>query len=160
MPTAEIELLLAICDRAYDRKSWHGTNLKGSLRGISAERASWRPARGRHNVWEIALHAAYWKYAVRRVLTGEKRGTFPLSGSNWFRRPNERTDAAWKRDLALLEASHRSLRRAIASTAPRDLFRAPRGKATSRFALISGVAAHDLYHAGQIQLLKRLCPKP
>lgn len=51
--------LLAALDRAYDRKSWHGTNLKGSLRAVSVETAVWRPAPGRHNVWEYAVHAAY-----------------------------------------------------------------------------------------------------
>src|SRR3712207_2441682 len=65
----EIAQLLAVVDRAYDRRSWHGTNLRGSIRGLSAADAAWRPARGRHNVWEIVVHAAYWKYAVTRRLT-------------------------------------------------------------------------------------------
>ena len=67
-----VRLLLAAIDEAYERKAWHGTNLRGALRGVTARQAAWRPAAGRHNLWEIALHAAYWKYAVRRRLTGEK----------------------------------------------------------------------------------------
>jgi hypothetical protein len=77
-----VAVLLAAIDQAYDRKSWHGTNLRGSLRGLPARRATWRPAPGRHNVWEIAVHAAYWKYVVWRRLTGEPKGSFPLKGSN------------------------------------------------------------------------------
>ena len=159
MFSPEVRVLLEAYDQGYDRKSWHGINLRGSLRGISAKQAAWRPARGRHNIWEIALHAAYWKYVVLRVLSGAKRGSFPLEGSNWFERPKGRTEAAWRGDLALLDATHRSLREAIATTDPKSLRRAATGKKTTRLALISGVAAHDLYHAGQIQLLKRLAPK-
>ena len=67
-------MLLALVDEAYDRRSWHGPNLRGSLRGLSAAEAAWRPSPGRHSAWEIAVHAAYWKYAAWRRLTGEKRG--------------------------------------------------------------------------------------
>ena len=58
--TPEIAHLLEIIDRAYNRKSWHGTNLRGSIRGVTSQQASRRPARGRHNIWEIVVHAAYW----------------------------------------------------------------------------------------------------
>ena len=64
--SAELQFLLQLLDESYDRKSWHGPNLRGSLRGVTAEEAAWRPAAERHNIWEIALHAAYWKYAVLR----------------------------------------------------------------------------------------------
>ncbi len=56
-----IRLLLDALDEAYDRRSWHGTNLRGSLRGLSRDVLRWRPATDRHNVWELVVHAAYWK---------------------------------------------------------------------------------------------------
>ena len=142
-------------DLAYDRQSWHGTNLRGSLRGVTARQAAWRPARGRHNIWELAVHAAYWKYAVLRRLTGAKRGSFALEGSNWFARPLQSTEAAWKADLALLERTHRELRAAVAALPAARLRARVQGKRTAAW-LLSGIAAHDLYHAGQIQLIKRL----
>src|SRR5262245_48041493 len=98
----DLAQLLTILDQAYDRRSWHGTNLRGSIRGLSAKRAAWRPARGRHNIWELVVHAAYWKYVVRRRLGREARGSFPLKGSNWFERPLEGTDHAWRADVLLL----------------------------------------------------------
>ena len=88
----EIGLLLAVIDDAYSGKSWQGSNLKGSIRGLEPEDAAWRPGPDRHNIWELVLHAAYWKYTVIRKLLGEKRGSFPLKGSNWFRRPEGRPD--------------------------------------------------------------------
>ena len=152
----QVRQLVAILDAAYDRRSWHGTNLKGSIRGLSAEDVSWRPSRGRHNIWEIVVHAAYWKYAAQRRLTGAARGSFPLKGSNWFARGEAIDQRLWRADVALLEAMHRSLRAAVAGLTHATLGRRPRGSTVSTFALVSGVAAHDLYHAGQIQLLKRL----
>jgi uncharacterized damage-inducible protein DinB len=148
--------LLASIDEAFDRRSWHGTNLRGSIRGLPRAIARWRPAPGRHNVWEIVVHAAYWKYAVRRRLTGEKRGTFALAGSNFWRRPEEDSDAAWKRDVMLLVAEHTALRQAIADFPATKLARRTPGGTTTYEWLIRGIAAHDVYHAGQIQLLKRL----
>ncbi len=154
--TPELAQLLFLLDTAYDHASWHGTNLRGSIRGVSLAQAAWRPSPKRHNIWGLVVHAAYWKYAAWRRLTGAVRGSFPLKGSNWLRRPVETTGHAWRADIALLEESHRALRAAVAACTERDLMRsAARSKVSSR-ALIIGVAAHDLYHAGQIQLLKRL----
>ena len=149
----ETSLLLDLLSEAFERKSWHGTNLRGAFRGLTAADAAWRPAEERRNAWELALHAAYWKYAVRRKLTGEKRGSFALEGSNWFPRPGgEPSEAAWKADLALLAAEHRALVAAVERQLP-GLRGAARAKALH---LVRGAAAHDLYHAGQVQLLKRL----
>src|SRR6266446_6027379 len=80
----EIRLLVSLIDQAYEKKAWHGPNLKGSLRGLTAAEAAWRPQPQRRSIAEIVLHAAYWKYIVRRRLRSEKRGSFDLKGSNWF----------------------------------------------------------------------------
>ena len=146
-------LLLALVDEAFDRAAWHGPTLRGALRGVTAKQAAWRPARGRHNIRELALHAAYWKYAVRRRLTGEARGSFPLAGSNWFDADASRT---WQDDLRLLASEHRLLRAAIARYPASALDKPIDAKRQTAAFSIRGIAAHDLYHAGQIQLLKRL----
>jgi hypothetical protein len=151
-----IQILLDLIDRAYDRKSWHGPNLRGAIRGLDAARASWRPGPGRHCIAEQVTHAAYWKYAARRVLRGDKRGSFPLRGSNWFPAPARLTPAEWREYTRLLDAEHKELRAAVAELSPEGLSRVPGEGKFTRQALVQGVAAHDLYHAGQIQLLKRL----
>jgi hypothetical protein len=156
-----IALLLHALDEAFDRRSWHGTNLRGSIRGLGVGDVMWRPGPGRHNIWEVVVHAAYWKYAVRRRLTGEKRGAFVLKGSNWFERPGglPGRDAQWKADVALLAAEHRALRQAVERVPPSTLDRCTPGSRVPNRMLITGIAAHDVYHAGQIQLLKRLRPR-
>ena len=156
MPSAPVTILLRVLDQAYDRKSWHGTTLRGSLRGVSVEEALWRPGKGRHNIWELALHTAYWKYAVRRRLAGAAINSFERSPSNWPATPKVVDARAWKRDVALLDAEHQRLRAVVARLSPAALGkRSPKGVWTNGEE-IYGVAAHDLYHTGQIQLIKRL----
>lgn len=154
-----VALALAALDEAFDRKAWHGPNLRGTTRRLDARTAAWRPAPGRHNAWELVVHAAYWKYAVRRRLTGEKRGSFPLEGSNWFTRPAPGAgglEGAWRADLALLDQEHRKLRAVVAALPPRSLATLSPGSRNTLRRLVFGAALHDVYHAGQIQLLKRL----
>src|SRR5262245_15304451 len=107
--------ILKLFEEAFAKKSWHGPNLWQSLKGVTAEQAAWRPAAGRHNIGEETLHAAYWKYVVRRKLEGGKRGGFALKGSNFFARPaaGKRTEAAWRTDKEILRAEHAALRKAI-----------------------------------------------
>ncbi len=155
MNSSDTQILLTVVDQAFDKKSWHGTNLRGALRAVTYREACWRPGDERHSIWEIVLHAAYWKYIVRRRLLGEKRGSFPRKGSNWIR-PEETTQAVWRRDVTILVETHQSMRRAIAELPRREPPKTPSGSKVSNLSLISGIAAHDLYHAGQIQLLKRL----
>jgi uncharacterized damage-inducible protein DinB len=150
MTPKERELLLHLIDEGYDNRAWHGTTLRGSLRGVSATEAAKPPAPGRHSIWQLALHAAYWKYAVWRRLTGAKRGTFGRAGSNWLAIPSPASAEAWKRDLDFLATCHRDLRAAVEKV---DELTPKRRR------LIAGAALHDCYHTGQIQLVKRLIRK-
>jgi hypothetical protein len=154
--TTEKTALLQAFDEAYNQKSWHGTNLRGSVRRVKPEQVSLRPREGRHNICEIVVHAAYWKYVVRRRITGLKRGSFPLKGSDWFPRNQPISTESWGEDVALLDGEHKKLREAIENLPEKDLKR--RSGDFTLEGLIRGVAAHDLYHAGQIQLLKKLLP--
>lgn len=144
-------LVLALLNEAYEEKTWHGPNLKQALKGVTARQAAWRPGPGRHNIWELALHAAYWKYTVRRRIKGEKRGSFTLKGSNFFARPQKGklNENAWRADKELLEHEHvalvKTIRKAVSAfegaKVPKSFY---------------GIAFHDVYHAGQIRLLRRL----
>ena len=98
----DLRQILFQIDTACDRVSWHGPNLRGSLRGMTPALAAWRPSPGRHNIWELIIHAAYWKYVAWRRLTGAKRGSFPLSGSNFIERPVEETAGALRAEIVIL----------------------------------------------------------
>jgi hypothetical protein len=154
--TGEIALLLRILDECYEKKAWHGPNLKGSIRGLGAEEAAWRPQAGRRSIADIVAHAAYWKYAVRRRLRREKRGSFAIPGSNWFELPSPWTETSWKEYVRLLDREHRALRETVAGFPTDRLHEFPEGGKVNFVTQIYGVALHDAYHAGQVQLLKRL----
>jgi uncharacterized damage-inducible protein DinB len=143
--------LLDLFEEGFSRKTWHGPNLWQALKGVTAKQAAWRPGSNRHNIWELAMHVAYWKYAARRRLQGGKRGSFALKGSNFFPRPEagKVSEAAWKADKELLRNEHEALREAIKNALKRPL--TPKVRR-----MLWGVAFHDIYHAGQIRLLRRL----
>jgi uncharacterized damage-inducible protein DinB len=144
-------LMLTLLEEAYAKKTWHGPNLKQAIRGVSAKQAAWRPGAGRHNIWEETLHAAYWKYAVRRRIEGGKIGSCVVKGSNFFLRPerDKANEAAWRADKKLLEREHHALRQAVERVLDTR-------QEVKYLRQIYGVALHDVYHAGQIRLLRRL----
>jgi hypothetical protein len=148
------QLVLTLLDEAYEKHAWHGPNLRQAIRGVRAKQAAWRPAPGRHNIWEETLHAAYWKYAVRRRIERGQRGSFALKGSNFFPRPEQGklNESAWRADKELLDREHRALRAAIDK-----VLHTPQG--TKLLRQLYGIAFHDVYHAGQIRLLRRLMGK-
>jgi DinB superfamily len=152
---AKRKLLVDVIDAAFTGPSWHGTPLWGALRGLRPAAALWRPAPRRHNIWEELLHAAYWKDRVRARLAGERMvGGFPRRPRNFPAVPRPANARALRADLALLKECHRQLRAVVAALPDSRL-----GKRVGRWTceqMIYGVAAHDLYHAGQIQLIKRL----
>lgn len=150
------DVLICLLDEAFKKKSWHGTNLRGSIRGMSAKDAARQPGPGRKCIWEHVLHAAYWKYAVRRRLTGEKRGAFPMVGSNWFALPKDKSESAWKAAIKLLEGEHAELRAAVAAMSPTQLNARAKGSQLTNAFVIRGAALHDIYHTGQIQFIKQM----
>jgi hypothetical protein len=143
----------------FDRPAWHGPNLRGAIRGLDAKQASRRPGPKRHNIWEIVAHAAYWKFVVRRRLAGEKRESFPLSGGNWFPAPRKIDEDAWRSIVRLLVDEHRKLVQVVSTLDDATLRTRPRGSRHATIRTVAGIAAHDVYHAGQIQLIKRLAAR-
>lgn len=150
-----VALLLDLLERNYRGSSWQGTSLRGSLRGLTPRQAAWKPGPGRNSCWNLLLHAAYWKYATRRRLEGGKRGGFGRGRSNWPPLPEGITQKAWREDLALLDEQHERLCQVVAGLSDAALDR-PLGYRWTVAAALHGLASHDSYHTGQIQLLKRL----
>ena len=140
-------VLLDVLDHAFDKRSWHGANLSSAIRGINAATAA-RRVHGRKSIWEQVLHAAYWKQSAMNKITRPSE-RLPRRGSNWPAIPDHVTDASWRADVALLHDVHRRLRETIVAIPAAKLDKRRRW-------IIHGIAAHDLYHAGQIKLLRRL----
>jgi len=151
-----IPLLLQVLDEAFVAKGWQGATLSGALRGLTVRQALWRPGPGRHNIWELVLHTAYWKHAVRQRVMGRRQEPFPRGPRNYPRLPERCDAAAWRADVALLKRQHELLVRTVRGLPPARL---GARVGASRWVVaehVFGVAAHDLYHTGQVQLLKVL----
>ena len=158
MASSQMDLLLWNLQPAAGRRNWHGgPSPVGALRGVTAAEAAWRPTPRRKSVWELVLHIAYWKYTVRRHLERGPRPRFPRSPANFPAQPGLPDEAAWARDVALLKSEHQRLVQAVRDLSDRKLSDIPPdGRRWTYGELVLGIAAHDAYHTGQIQLLKRL----
>jgi hypothetical protein len=158
MANSTMDLLLWNIQPGPGRRNWHGgPSPVGALRGVSAEQAAWRPTPRRKSVWEMALHIAYWKYTVRRHLVGGSVPRFPRSPSNFPAQPIPADEAAWAEDVALLRTEHEQLIEAVRTLSERRLGAvSPKGRRWTYGEMVLGIAAHDAYHTGQIQLIKRL----
>jgi DinB family protein len=142
-----------VLKEGYGPGAWHGADLKAALADVDAALAFWRPADKRHNIAEIALHHAYCVRGVRAQLSTRPPAPFVLPGEDWFELNDDAT-LAWQRVQATVESEHGQLAASIAAI--------EEGKATSpvaaeeRFNLVLGITCHAVYHAGQVQLIKRL----
>jgi len=145
---------VALLEEAFTGPAWHGPSLAGALRGVTPAEASWRPAPGRNTVWELLLHTAYAKHVVLgRLLGRSERFARPLRRAWWPATPEPADEAAWRRDRALLHASHRALVGAVRAASPAQLAGGARRPLIEQLA---GAALHDTYHGGQISLVRKL----
>jgi uncharacterized damage-inducible protein DinB len=119
--------------------------------------ASWKPYPDRHSIWDLALHVAYWNYAVERRLLDAPKGGFPRQPANWPHSSGAATEDGWAEDRRLVRRHHDRLLEALTSFDAARLDEVAGEKGRTTYAdLITGVVLHDTYHAGQIQMLKRL----
>lgn len=150
---SQLRLTSRVLQQGYGPGAWHGPDLKAALGDVPSSLALWRPAAGRHNIAEIALHHAYFVRSVRTQLTAAPAEPFVAEGEDWFAISDERR-LSWASILGTVESEQERLRAAVDDIAA--------GRITSpitpeeRFALVLGITCHAVYHAGQIQLIKRL----
>jgi hypothetical protein len=141
-----------ILREGYGEGAWHGPDLKAALADVTTELAFWRPAPGRHNIAEIAVHHSYTAHGARAKLSGAVE-PFVLKGEDWFDLPDSST-LNWSRIRELVELEHQRLEEAVNAAGSKGAG-SPQSDA-ERFDVVLGITCHAVYHAGQIQLIKRL----
>lgn len=157
-PPVDRAVLLDTLAEAFDGPAWHGPSLRSSIKGVTVDEALWRPGERWNCIWDLVLHAAYGKYLVASRLDPDTDREFGrrLARSWWPRLPETADKAAWRADQGFLVEWHERLLEVCARVPPERL-RAKRLQ--SRFTLaqeLRGLALHDVYHAGQVRLLRRL----
>jgi hypothetical protein len=151
--TPEARWLTRVLEEGYGPGAWHGPDLKAALADVSSKVAFWRPSPERHNIAEVALHHAYCVRGVRGQLSGTAPEPFVLEGEDWFELSGPER-LAWPQIQEAVEKEQSKLVAVVADTAA--------GHSDSKLSeaersnLVLGITCHAVYHAGQIQLLKRL----
>jgi len=138
--------------RAFQGEAWHGPSVKEALAGVTARQAAGRPIAAAHTIWEIAAHIAVWENAILKRLQGQI--VQPQGDEDWPP-TGEGGERAWAELLARLETGNRALCDAILALDESRLDESPGANRPTLYVLLHGILQHDLYHAGQIALLKK-----
>jgi DinB superfamily len=152
-PAGRTSLETRVLSEGYGPGAWHGADLRAALSDVTPKAAFWRPATGRHNIAEIALHHAYFTRAVRAQISGQGVEPFVLDGEDWFEVADE-TTLPWPTIRATVESEQHKLGVLVADIEAGQ-FVSPLDDA-ERFSLVLGITCHAVYHAGQVQLIKKL----
>jgi uncharacterized damage-inducible protein DinB len=150
----EIERILDQLKRAYEGEAWHGPSVREALAGVTAPQARARPLQNAHSIWELVHHIAVWEDAVRRRLEGDRAQIALASPEDW---PpiNDTSETAWDRAKTALDRGHEVLREAITRLDESRLDEPILEGMSSIYVTLHGIIQHDLYHAGQIAMLKK-----
>jgi uncharacterized damage-inducible protein DinB len=142
--------------RAFDGQAWHGPSVLALLEGVTAQQAAAHPVPGAHSIWELTLHIAAWENACKLRLEGDAA---QLSDEEDWPPVTDLSEEAWTQTKQQLRSSHEELLKAIARVDESKLDQPVMSHATipfsSTYVTLHGGVQHDLYHAGQIAILKK-----
>ena len=156
LSTTEVDRIRDQFRRSFDGEAWHGPSVLQLLNGITAQQAAANPIPGAHSIWELTLHIAAWEGACRRRIQGDPA---QLTDAEDWQPIDDASDAAWERTKQLLIDNHRELLNAIAtldeSRLNEPIIKDPNTPFSSVYVTLHGGVQHNLYHAGQIAMLKK-----
>jgi uncharacterized damage-inducible protein DinB len=138
---------------SYHGQAWHGPSLREVLEGVTAATAAARPIEDAHSIWQLVRHIAAWETEAARMFEGKSYET--LEGDADWPPVVDTTAAAWTGALGELEHAQRALVDACASLSDEQLDQMVPGREFSFYFLLHGVIQHNIYHAGQIAILKK-----
>jgi uncharacterized damage-inducible protein DinB len=149
---SESERITDQLKRAFEGPAWHGASVLETLAGITAAQAARRPIAAAHSIWELVLHMTVWEDAVRRRALGEKYN--PTDEQDWPK-VTDTSEAAWQEAIARLKSGHQALRGVVAAFDPERLEAPLVPGGNTGYVQFHGAVQHDLWHAGQIMVLKK-----
>ena len=150
----EIKRILDQLRRAYEGSAWHGPSVREVLDGVTAAQAHAQPIANGHTIYELVRHIAVWEDVGRRRLQGDPADVEISSPEDWPP-PHDTSESAWEQAKAALDRGHQALIEALASVPDSRLDEPVYEGKSSVYVTLHGVIQHDLYHAGQIAILKK-----
>lgn len=151
--TTDTSTLLRILREGYGPGAWHGPDMRAALADLDARSAYRRPAPGRHNAAEIAVHHAFYVHSVCTRISGREPAAFPFEGEDWFELDDDKR-MKWGQIVKLVESLQEQLVSVVEAIGDGSI-RSPKTPA-EQLELVLGITCHAAYHAGQIQLVKVL----
>ena len=148
----EIERIIEQLKRAFEGNAWHGPSVMEVLSDVTAQQAAARVLPGAHTIWELALHIGAWDNACLTRLQG---GRAELTDDEDWPAVMETAESDWQRCKSALVDGNMKLRDAIASLDEQRLDEPILSGMPSVYITVQGVVQHDLYHAGQMAMLKK-----
>ena len=153
---SELERISDQFRRAFDGEAWHGPSVLALLNGVTSEQAAAHPIPGAHSIWELTRHIEAWESACMRRLNGDPAR---LADTEDWPPVIDTSEAAWKRTKQELIETHQQLLQTIAtadeSRLDQPIITGPSSEFSSVYVTLHGGVQHDLYHAGQIAILKK-----
>jgi uncharacterized damage-inducible protein DinB len=148
----EIERIRDQFQRGWDGDAWHGPPLREILRDVTASEANARPIAGGHTIGETVQHLSYWRWATVERVAGKL--VSPGHDEQW---PplRDASESAWREAIALLDSRQQTLMQTLEKLSDGQLNQPIAGRNYNVYVQLHGTLQHDLYHAGQIALLKR-----
>jgi len=149
----EIELIIDQMERAFEGDAWHGSSISEILSDITVQQALARPLTEVHSIWEIVVHTSVWQKTVRERLQGRPIVSLP-DEVDW---PPivDPSPASWAAAVQELRSEYELLRAEALHWSGRDLSESTEGQRYTVYEMLHGVIQHNLYHAGQIAVLKK-----
>lgn len=149
----EVRRIADQLQRAFEGPAWHGPSVLESLDGVTAKAAAAKPLVRTHSIWEITLHIAAWETVALRGLQG---GSTNLTDEEDWPQVIDASEEAWKRALRSLQNGNAKLQQEILQFPDSKLDQiVDNEQRQTYYVLLHGVIQHDLYHAGQIAVLKK-----
>ena len=153
IPSSESALIAKLLRHAFEGDAWHGPAVLELLEDVDAATAAAKPLADVHSIWELLLHVEVWDAAALRRLDGEKFQ--PEGTANFPLVPKLESEAAWRKAIAHAKRTHDRLIKTIAGLPESRLRDRVPGKKYDFYFMLHGIAQHELYHAGQIAILKK-----
>lgn len=152
---SEVERIADQLRRSFERDAWHGPAVLEALDGVTAAQAARRPLPAAHSIWELVNHCVVWKDFVRRRVSGEMVKVALGTEEDWPPLPEPPSEAAWREAVDRLRRAHEALLEMTRGLGDQALDVQIPGTSFTAYVLLHGAVQHDLYHAGQISLLKK-----
>ena len=150
---SEIKRISEQLKSSFYKGAWHGPALLEALDGVTAKQAYLHPISEAHSIWELVLHATTWVKAVEKAIS-EMSYTQVENDANWPN-VNQKTEAAWEKAVDSLKKAHKKLEKLVSTSKDAALEKVPANTSSTVYRLLHGVIHHNIYHAGQIAILKK-----